>query len=290
LKKKQTKNKTPLPLRIIPILFPWLEKLFPWAANRFFVYIFFSPFRYKTPDKEVTVMKSSQPFSVMLDRKKIQCYGWGRGPTVFLLHGWAGRGLQLMKFIEPLTTLGYRVVAIDGPAHGRSQGNRTDLEEFRRTLQLIWAVEKDVCAIIAHSFGGVASLYAIAEGLPVKILVNIASPTIGDEIINTYLRAINGSAKTGETFKQYVVKKSGKTFDQFTSLTFIKKVPEDFKLLLVYDQDDKEVIIKHAEALMEVYPKAELLKTTQLGHTRVLKDERVIQRVVTFVNTHSSKS
>jgi pimeloyl-ACP methyl ester carboxylesterase len=287
--KKKKANKTPLPLRIIPLVFPWVEKLMPWAARRFLVHIFFTPFRYPVPERELAAAKTAQWFKVKVNGRNIQCYGWGSGPTVLLVHGWAGRGLQLLKFIEPLQSLGYRVVAIDGPSHGRSDGRKTNLEEFKATLQQVVEVEKNVCAIVAHSFGGIASLYAISEGLPVKNLVNIASPSIGDEIIKTYLRAINGSAKTAEGFKQYILKKSGRNFDDFTALAFIKKVPDEFNLLLVYDEEDKEVIIQHAYALLEVYPKAEFFKTTGLGHTRILRNEEVVKRVVTFVHDQSSE-
>lgn len=287
--KKKKANKIPLALRIIPIVFPWIEKVMPWLANRFLVHIFFTPFRYPVPERELTAAKTAHWFGVKVNRRNVQCYGWGSGPTVLLVHGWAGRGLQLLKFIEPLLSLGYRVVAMDGPSHGRSEGKKTNLDEFKAALQSVVEVEKNVSAIIAHSFGGIASLYAISEGLPVKYLINIASPTIGDEIIKTYLRAINGSEKTAKAFKQYVLKKSGRTFDDFTALEFIKKVPDDFKLLLVYDDEDKEVIIQHAYALMKVYPKADLFKTTGLGHTRILRNDEVVKQIVTFVHDQSSK-
>jgi predicted alpha/beta hydrolase family esterase len=288
LKKKKT-NKIPLALRIIPVVFPWVEKLLPWVANRFLVHVFFTPFKYPIPERELVAAQSAQWFAIKVNGRKIQCYGWGNGSTVLLVHGWAGRGLQLLKFIEPLLTLGYRVVAMDGPSHGRSEGSKTNLDEFKAALQQVVEVEKNVCAIVAHSFGGIASLYAISEGLPVKNLINIASPTIGDEIIKTYLRAINGSAKTAEAFKQYVLKKSGRKFDDFTALEFIKRVPDDFNLLLVYDDEDKEVIIQHAYALLKVYPKAGFFKTTGLGHTRILRNDEVVKRIVTFVHDHSSK-
>lgn len=288
MKKKKT-DKTPLALQLVPVVFPWVERMLPWVATRFLVHLFFTPFRYPIPERELTAAKSAQWFSYTINGRRIQCYGWGSGPTVLLVHGWAGRGLQLLKFIEPLLQLGYRVIAIDGPAHGRSQGKKTNLEEFKTTLQHVVEMEKNVCAIVAHSFGGIASLYAISEGLPVKTLVNVASPTIGDEIIKTYLRAINGSAKTAEAFKKYILRKSGRNFDDFTALKFIQKVPADFNLLLVYDEEDKEVIIKHAYALLEVYPKADFFRTTGLGHTRILRNDDVVKRIVTFIQSHSSK-
>lgn len=284
------KNVTPLPLRIIPVVFPWIERLAPALALRFFVHLFITPFRYKTPEKELEVIKTSEKFSVNLDGKKIQCYSWGSGPAVLFVHGWAGRGTQLRKFIEPLNRIGFKAVAMDGPAHGGSEGKSTNPEEFSRAISLIVQKIGNVSAIIAHSFGGIGSLSAISTGLPVKTLINIASPTIGDEIIKNYLRALNGSAKTGEAFKKRILEKTGKSFDEITSLELVKKVPADLNLLLVHDEGDKEVSMSHPKALVAQFPRAQLYQTKGLGHNRILKDEEVIKYIVTFIIHHSSKS
>lgn len=287
---KKKKHVPPFPLRVIPKLFPLLERFAPQIAIRFFIYLFFTPFKYKTPQKENAVAMTAEKFSVNVNGLKIQCYSWGTGPVVLLVHGFAGRGTQLRKFIGPLNHAGYRAVAVDGPAHGASEGKKTGLEEFKEAFFAIAQQTGNFSAIIAHSFGGAASLYSISMGLQVKTVVNIASPTIGDEVIKTYLRVLNASEKTGEAFKKYVLKKTGKPFDEFSALAFIKKVPEDLNLLLVHDEDDKEVTINHAEALRKQFPRAELLQTSGLGHNRILKDDKVIERAVTFIRHHSSNS
>lgn len=283
------KNKTPLPLRIIPKVFPWFEKFAPALANRFFVYLFFTPINFRTPEKELKAETFSEKFTLNVSGKKIQCYRWGNnGKTILVVHGWAGRATQFRRFVKPLLMAGYQVVGFDGPAHGKSEGKNTNLNEFELAIQTIVKHVGNVQGIIAHSFGGAAALYAIAHGLPVKTLVNIASPTIGDEVINTFLRAINGSQKTGSAFKKFILKKYGKTFDQFSSLESIKHVPSDFNLLLVHDEEDKDVILNHSKELMKGYQFAKLLQTKGLGHTRILKDDQVIRDVVTFVARHSS--
>lgn len=286
----KNKIKTPLLLRLVPQVFPWVEKFLPFLANRFFVYLFFKPFRFKTPEKELLAAKQAEQFIIEVDGKKIQCYSWGSGPVVLLLHGWAGRGTQLRKFIEPLNLAGYRAVAMDGPAHGKSEGRLTNLDGFRNAINALVKEVGGAEAIIAHSFGGVATLYAVSTGLTVNTIINIASPTIGDEIIKNYLRTINGSQKTGEAFKQYVLKKSGKPFEKFSALEFIKHVPEALNLLLIHDQDDKEVIIAHPQALVKQFPRAQFYQTSGLGHNRILKDEKVIEHAVTFIQSHSSKA
>ncbi|HEU5290798.1 MAG TPA: alpha/beta hydrolase [Cyclobacteriaceae bacterium] len=285
------KNKIPFLLRIIPVVYPWAEKLTPWLANRFFVYLFFTPLNFKTPEKELKAETFSETFTLTVHGKKIQCYRWGNSTkTILVAHGWAGRATQFRRFVKPFLKAGYQVVGFDGPAHGKSGGKKTSLTEFADVIQEIVKHTGNVRAIVAHSFGGAASLYAIAHGLPVKTLVNIASPTIGDEVIKTFLRAINGSPKTGEAFKKYILKKFGKPFDEFSSLESIKHVPSDFNLLLVHDEGDKDVILEHSKELMKRYLFAKLLQTKGLGHTRILKDDQVIRDVVTFVERHSSNS
>lgn len=284
------KHVTPLPLRVIPVVFPWLERLAPGLALRFFVHLFITPFRYPTPEKEIEVIKTAEKFSVELDGKKIQCYAWGSGPAVLLVHGWAGRGTQLRKFIEPLNRAGFKAVAMDGPAHGASEGKSTNPEEFSKAISRIAQETGGLLAIIAHSFGGIGSLYAISNGLKVNTLINIASPTIGDEIIKNYLRVLNGSPKTGEAFKKRVLAKTGKSFDEMTALELVKKVPANLNLLLVHDEGDKEVSMRHPTALLEQFSKAQLYQTKGLGHNRILKDEEVIRYVVTFILHHSSNS
>jgi pimeloyl-ACP methyl ester carboxylesterase len=151
---------------------------------------------------------------------------------------------------------------------------------------MLFEIEKVVGkieGIITHSFGGVATLYAIMNGLKVNTLINIASPAIGNEIIDTYLKAMNGSKETGEHFKRYVVERTGKPFYEFSSEYFIQHIPDDISILLVHDRGDVEVPITHPQRLVELRPSTQLLITEGLGHYRILKDQDVIRQSVTFL-------
>jgi pimeloyl-ACP methyl ester carboxylesterase len=284
------KDKTPALLKFVRWAYPRVEKIAPGLAHRYFVRLFFQPVRYPLPEKEKKAESFAQPFSFKAANKRIQAYAWGPSgsPYVLLVHGWSGRATQFRRFVKPLLAKGYSVVGFDGPAHGRSQGSKTHIVEFEETLQKIVALKGAPHAVIAHSFGGGAVLMAAMHGLPIKKLINISSPTIGDEIINTYLRAIQGSPATGTFFKEYVLRAYGKPFDEFTALHFIRHLPAPLSLMLVHDANDREVSLAHAEALIRVYPSAKLLRTEGLGHTRILKDNEVIQACETFITTPSS--
>lgn len=240
------------------------------------------------PDKEKKAQTFANKFTVEVAGKKVQCYSWGVGKPVLFIHGWGGRATQFRRFVKPLTTAGYRVVGFDALAHGNSEGKQTSIREFEEAIIRIYETIGQPVAIITHSFGGGAALFSAMNGLPIQKLINIASPVIGDEIISTYLKAINGSASTGIFFKDYISKTYGNTFDEFTSFHFIQHLPRPVELLLIHDESDKEVSIKHAEELIKLYPAARLMKTKGLGHTRILKDDSVIQACVTFIKNGAS--
>ncbi|HEY9049559.1 MAG TPA: alpha/beta hydrolase [Ohtaekwangia sp.] len=282
-------DKTPLALKFVRWVFPKAERLAPSLAYRYFTRLFFTPLRYTTPEKERKAETFSDKFSFVVENKNVQAYQWGtHSRYILMIHGWAGRATQFRRFIKPLLATGYSVIGFDAPAHGNSQGKRTSIFEFEQAIKNIYSLKGEPDAVIAHSFGGGAALFSAMNGLPIRKLINIASPTIGDEIINTYLRAIHGSPAAGEYFKDFIVRTYGKPFDEFTALHFVKHLPAPLNLLLVHDADDKEVALKHAEALVQVYPAARLIRTEGLGHTRILKDNEVIRQCVTFIHAGAS--
>ena len=282
------KDQTPLSLKIIRWVYPKVESIAPSLAHRYFVKLFFTPLRFTVPDKEKKAETFAKKFVVEANGKSVQCYSWGQGRPVLFVHGWGGRATQFRRFVRPFNAAGFMMVAFDAPAHGKSDGKSTTLFEFEQALIKIYESIGEPIAIVAHSFGGAASLFAAMNGLPIPKLINIASPTIGDEIINTYLKAINGSASTAKFFKDYILKTEGKPFDEFTASHFVKQLPRPIDLLLIHDANDKEVNVRQAEHLVQIYPGAKLIKTSGLGHTRILKDDQVIRECVTFVRGGAS--
>ena len=278
------KNKLPIPLRIIRWTFPRLEKIAPELATKWAWKLFFTPIRFVAPKKEMEAIELSKEFVFEGGEQAIQGYEWGQGnKVVLLLHGWAGRGSQLHNFIAPLNELGYKVVAIDGPAHGRSTGKTTHILHYADAILNVKKLYPDIEAIIAHSFGGAASIQAVRLGLEIKKLITIGTPTIGDYIINDFLRRINGSPRSGDRFKENVVKQFNRTFDEFSMMNTIELVKDNMDMLMIHDKDDREVPVQHAKDLQIKAPWVNLHITEGLGHMRILKDKSVIAECCAFV-------
>lgn len=280
------KNKTPFTIRFIAWLFPKLEKVAPWLANRYFIYIFFTPFHYREPEKEKEFLKSAKDFRITVDNKNIQCYRWGStGPKIMLIHGWAGRTGQFRKMIPEFVKAGFQVVGFDGPAHGRSDGKQTDILEFGAVMKHLNDTEGGFAGAVAHSFGGISALYAIANGLQIPRLVNIASPTIASQVIHNFRRAINASAKMEGVIDKYLMAKHGQPFKYFTGLNAVTMLKQPLRLLHIQDENDPEVGVENASELKNAYPAADIYLTKGLGHTRILKEDSVIEVCIKYLKS-----
>jgi pimeloyl-ACP methyl ester carboxylesterase len=61
-------------------------------------------------------------------------------------------------------------------------------------------------------------------------------------------------------------------------------------LLVIHDEDDREMPIRSGELVARSWPRAELVRTSGLGHRRILRDAGVIERTVEFVARGANES
>src|SRR5213082_3427517 len=106
-------------LAAIRLFFAVVGRVLPSLAGRLAASLFARPRRHRRPDRERALIARGAPLPLPQGLSATQ---WGAGPAVLLVHGWEGRGAQLGALVDPLVEAGYRVIALDGPAHGDSAG------------------------------------------------------------------------------------------------------------------------------------------------------------------------
>ena len=281
--KSSSKVKLPLALRIIQWSYPKIEAIAPSIAHRWFVNLFFSPIRFPIPSHEMDIIQKADRFSVSFDHKTAECYSWGQGPVVLFVHGWAGRASQFKSFFVPFTEAGYRVIAFDAPAHGLTKGSKTSIFDFKNSIMEIEKKAGRIEAIVSHSLGGGASLFALSEGLKVKRFISISTPTLAEEIFIEFASRVNASTKSLDYLKVKIHKIFKRPFEHFMADHFVSLLPQPIHWMIIHDEQDKEASIRNSERLIEIYPSATLIKTSGLGHVRVLRDEKVIEECLKFI-------
>jgi pimeloyl-ACP methyl ester carboxylesterase len=265
-------------LTALRAFFTVLGVLSPPAAGRLGLRLFCTPRKHHRPAWERHVADRGEALRV---GPGLAAHAWGTGPPVLLVHGWEGRGTQLGRFVEPLAGAGYRVIALDLPAHGESAGTRTDLIECTEALRKVGRDIGPLAGIVAHSFGGAITTLALERGLDVAAVVLIAAPSSIDDVIRRFGELTGLRRASMQAFRAGIERLTGvrladvEIFERVAAL----RVPA----LVVHDRGDNEVPFHDAERLAAQWPRAVLMATERLGHRRILKDEKVIRRAVAFV-------
>ncbi|WP_413942630.1 alpha/beta fold hydrolase [Bdellovibrio sp. HCB-162] len=260
-------------------------RYFSWVLPKLSAYwaedLFLTPTRVPRPESEMSWFESSKKYTLA---GGIAAFEWGSsaGPLVVLVHGWSGRGTQMGAFAEPLMEKGYRVVALDGPAHGSSEGERTNVGDYAKFLIRAQKKLGPFKAVIAHSFGAGCSVLAASWGLQVEKLVLVAGPSRYEVVVDDYLKFISISPLAQKYFLQSLAQKVGLTAKELNVGNIGSKLQTP--ALIVHDKEDKEVGYAAALEIKEAWPHAHLLTTSNLGHRRILKDPKVTQQVAEFID------
>lgn len=278
------KNNIPVALRITQKVYPRAEKMMPKYAMSWAVRRFSMPVKYPLKEWEREVMDKAEKKSIRYKKDRISIYEWGvqnNGKWMLLVHGWAGRASQFNSIIRALVEEGYRVVAFDGRAHGQSSGKRTNLLDFRDLIEILSIKYNGFDTIIGHSFGGVASAFALTGAAKSNRLITVNSPTIANEIVYAFVRTINGSKELFRYFYKYIKVQFGRDFDDLELLKLMPQIIEKGLDVHVFgDKDDKEVPFYHTERLINVIGSEKATITCGLGHNKILGDRDVIDKII----------
>lgn len=287
-KNKEEGVQTPWLIHPIRFGFQTIGRLFPKAAGKLTYTLFTTPRKRARHRVSDPTLEKARIFEFLYAKQVLKGYSWGKGEkTILLVHGWESRGTAMRSFVDPFLKEDYRVVAFDGPAHGNSEGRRTNLPEFAKAIRAFIHHVGPIEAAICHSFGGVAMMYALSQleiDAEVRRVVTISSPNDMRLMLKQatdFMRVPKPAQKHFRTIIEYkmlmpVAKASlGKWGNSITT--------ED--ILIVHDEEDRVVPVSEALAIFESIDQANVLISKGYGHYQITKNPDVIQKVVEFVAT-----
>jgi len=245
---------------------------------------FFAPGTYRLSDRQKEIANRGERFDLKVNEKSVRGWKWGEGPVVYLLHGWGGSGLQLSEFIDPLTALGYSVIAWDQPAHGGSGGKTTNFFEFVAAYNAVIEKYGNPYSVIAHSMGAGVALNMQRTLEDSFRFVLIAPPYDMEEELRRYAEVNMG---VHEKPYRTAIKMLEKAFS--TRLIDLSPVStaalHDSQTLIVHDLNDRVTPFNQAEILSNNMKNVTLVKTTGLGHNKILFDKPTIENAVKFLHS-----
>ena len=247
--------------------------------------LFRTPIRFKTPKSEKLLEEIAEKRMHLIPEinKKVMVYSYGNSKRrVLLVHGWSGRGTQIYKIANKLLEKGYMTISFDAPAHGKSPGKTTMMTEFIATIKQLEKEFGDFEIAIGHSLGGMAVLNAVKQGLNVQKIVTIGAGDMITDIIKNFIQKLKLKSDLVDKMKQFFLKYFGEDVDNYSASVAAKEIKTP--VFIIHDTEDNEVTVSCAYNIRQKLVNGELLITNGLGHTRILKDDEVIERIIEFIN------
>ncbi|UCB55274.1 MAG: alpha/beta hydrolase [Thiotrichales bacterium] len=280
----------PVVLRLMRAAFSVGGVVFPRLAGRLAYRLWLTPTRFRTPVSEQAVLTSAVVDQLELDGMRIATYAWGQsGPAVLLVHGWSGRGTQLGAFVEPLINAGYRVISFDAPAHGNSSGRQTSLYQIADVVVALNQRLGPFESVITHSFGGPCLAAAMQQGVHPAAVVSLSPPASVAVLVHRFAETLAIPARAEQDFVRRFKQAFG---DDILEVASMQNNVRNLAVpaLVIHDEDDKDVPWQEGRAVAQAWNGARFIRTSKLGHRRILRDPATIEASVEFIRSNQSKA
>lgn len=253
-------------------------------VTRFGARLFATPIKHRMPKRELEMNQKSRQEKLLIPAisKEVMVYHYGASAKkILLVHGWSGRGTQLVKIADALLEQGYSTISFDAPAHGKSSGKTTLMPEFIASILELEKQFGPFHGAVGHSLGGMSLLNAMRQGLKLNRLVTIASGDIVQDIMDDFTYKLKMKHKVSNMMRVYFEEKFGETMESFSAYLSAKEI--DIPVLVIHDNDDEDIPIKAGIHIHKFLKNGQLMITKGLGHRKILGDEKVIQAAVEFI-------
>ncbi len=218
---------------------------------------------------------------LFLGKRPFHMYSFGKGPEVYLIHGWASAGYRWKQYVEVLVERGYKAIVVDAPGHGTSPGRLMSIPEYISALQLVFQQRRKMHAVISHSIGAMCSVIALSQckvDRPFRIAL-LSTFNACQTLLEKFSMCIGIGDQVIRGVSEWIPEYAGKDLAYFSVTKHLSNLP--CQSMLVYDRDDRIVPSSEVIDILNTYPDIRYHPTFGLGHN--LKNQQVTGKVLDFI-------
>jgi pimeloyl-ACP methyl ester carboxylesterase len=238
----------------------------------------------KLRENELLSLDKAEKQSFPFKGFDIQLYTWkGGDKTILLIHGWEGQAGNFADLIESLLKEGYTIYAFDGPSHGFSSKGNTSLFEFTELVGVLIQKFK-VKNLVSHSFGGVATTYALFKNQELQIdkYVLLTTPDKFSERIDDVSRTVGISTKVKAKLIKRLENETNLDLTRLNVSEFVQSIQVK-KSLIIHDKNDTVIPISRSRNVYNHWNECEFKEIEGTGHFRILRTQEVIDCVIDYL-------
>lgn len=209
---------------------------------------------------------ANQTEKINIEDKNLQTYIWKRGnKKVLLAHGWESNSSRWEKLIEKLLEENFTVISIDAPAHGKSEGEYSNVPLYGKAIAYL-EKKYQINYAIGHSLGGFTLLFQQYQQKfsHLEKMILLAPATEMKNILRNFQHGLGLKSAFMKDFGVYFEEKFNYNLADFSILNAQQEIP--VPALFIHDKEDKIVSYKESENIVKHWENAELVLTNGLKH------------------------
>lgn len=269
-------------------IFKCLEFLSPKAASYLIDYQMRSPRKLKRRAKEEKYLSQAQKRVFPYKNFQIQEFRWGNvnAPVVLCIHGWEGNAGNFGSFSSVFTTMGYQMIALDGPAHGESSRGKIHMFEYIDFVtQQVERIQPEI--IVSHSFGSVCTVFSMLrlKNLNLKKWIAVTTPNAFRDYLNHMLKPFHVKNTTKKALIQRIEKRVEFPFEELDMAHTHKYVEQFPKTAIFHSKADTIIPFWQAENAANAIPGVYFYTLEKVGHYKILWNKELLSQVVTWLKS-----
>lgn len=234
-------------------------------------------------DKEdlPTILQNAELETFEYNGEKIQSYIWtGNEHIILLVHGWESNASRWEKLIQHLKPLGKTIIAIDGPAHGLSEGSEFGTPKYAGFINAV-TQKYQPQILIGHSIGGAAISYYLDKykNPAIEKVILLGAPSDFRIVSNNFINMLSLNDRIKTKLEDYFVQKYEIDIDAFSGHKFARNFSQ--KAFIAHDKEDTVVLIDEGHKYANAWKNAVFIETNGLGHS--MHDAELYQKIIDFI-------
>lgn len=205
---------------------------------------------------------------------------------ILLVHGWESNASRWKNLLLQLKPLGKTIIALDGPAHGLSEGTEFNTPKYAAFINEV-TKKYNPKIVIGHSIGGATLVYYLNKYVnpTIEKVILLGAPSDFKILNDNFASLLSLNTKIKGALEHYYFNKFNIQISEFSCHQFAKYFHHS--AFIAHDKLDQVVLVEEGRKYASSWKNSIYIETIGLGHN--MHDSDLYEKIATFIQEPTSK-